>query len=591
MLQRNGQLLYKRFAGYLLPTLIMSVALSMSIVVDGIIVGNMLGAEALVAVNLVLPLTLLFTLVSALFGMGGTILVAGYLGRHEQETADEVFTLSLCALAVSGLLLGLILHLSFESLAALLTNGDPVLEPLVRDFLHYLAWATPFLIFTPGFVYFVRVDGWPVLASATLVTANVVNVIGDIVLIRATGGIQGASIATFIGYVAGTLLLLPYALSPRRGFHLRLPLSVIARRLVDTLKTGFPCALDNGLLFAKIACINAMVLSLAGASGMAAFSVCIACLSLVSIFIAGAADTMMPIAGVLYGEEDYQGIRFVFRRAMGIVLAASVVLLVIFEIAPHRVLQLFGVEAAEDLALGVPAVRIYALSFLGVSFTFMMLAYYQTIERSGLATAVSLVEGLVLIVPLAWILSRFWGLNGIWIAFVLTELGTFAFIWLCVRREEVKSQGRVKGLLLLPAGQSSGRALDLTIRNTLDEAVALSEEVRLFCLNQGLSPSMSNKVAVAVEELAVNVAKHGHDRKGKHYIDLGLRLTDESINISFRDDGRPFNPLLHMVDNGKTPTCKGLEVLQRLAVKLHYNYTLNFNATLIVIPRFAENNI
>lgn len=594
MFQRNGHLLYKRFAGYFFPTVTMALALSLSIAVDGVIVGNMLGSDALAAVNLALPLSLFFSLISSFFGLGGTILAAMELGRKQTDDANETFSVSLVGLAVCGLVAGVLLLVWSDSLAALLSGGDQTLESLVREYLGLLIFGVPFLVFTPGCVYFIRMDGQPGLSAAVLVAANVVNLVADIIFIRLLNSVGGASLATALGYALGTLLLLYYAYAPSRMFRLVWRAESFFSRLAAIARAGFPAALDICVLFIKVICINSLVLSLAGASGMAAFSVCLSCLSLASTFMAGSADTMMPITGVLYGEGDSGGMRLVFRRALGILLAASIGLTVLFELFPGELLAAFGVTDAAGRAVGVPAIRLFALSFVGTGFAYIMMAYYQTVGRPALASIITLVNGLLVVVPAAWILSRPWGLTGVWLSFLLAEVVTLFVILYLVRREEKRTGGDVKGLLLLPPDGKDDGTLDVTIRNTLEEAVGLSERIREFCQSRGVDESTTLKVALAVEEMAVNVVRYGHDIPGKHYMDVGMRLTPESIRVSFRDDGRPFNPLEYSLpsrdseqESGKDeePTVGGLRVLKALAVGMSYTYTLNFNSTLISVPR------
>lgn len=73
MLERKGIIINQQFMKFFFPTILMTMALSLSTVIDGIIVGNILGPDALAAVNLVLPITLLFNSVYVLIGVGGSI--------------------------------------------------------------------------------------------------------------------------------------------------------------------------------------------------------------------------------------------------------------------------------------------------------------------------------------------------------------------------------------------------------------------------------------------------------------------------------------------------------------------------------------
>lgn len=589
MFQRNGKLLYKRFAGYFMPTVLMGMALSMSIVIDGIIVGNLLGAKSLAAVNLVLPVTLAFSVLYYLFGLGGTVVAAMDLGRRDTERANEAYTVSLASLLAAGIAAGVLLLVFVDPLSAFLSGGDAEMEELVRSFLSVLAWGTPFLIVTPGLVYFIRTDGRPGLASVVLITANAINLIGDLIFIEILGDVRGAALGTVVGYMVGTLLLALYYRSPARTFRFRWRPARMPELGAAAVKAGLPSAMEGALLFVKITFINGMVMSIAGSSGLAAFSVCLAALSLVSMFIEGAADTMLPLVGVLYGEEDYRGLRFIVRRAGVIVLLSAAALTLVFELFPVELLGLFGVTGSEDLAVGVPAIRLFAPGFLGVGISCLMLTYYQAVEKSGYATLISVVQGVVVIVPCALVLSHFWGLTGIWLSYPIAEAATLVLILYLDRMAERRSGGAVKGILMLPDVEMRGQVVDVTVAATQDEVLRLVREIHEQGEALGLSPVEAHRVALVVEEMAVNVVKHAHDRPGSHFIDVAVDIKPEAVSVSFRDDGRPFNPLAQAAEGGEC-IIRGLDLVKAMAHPLRYAYTLNFNNTVVVLDRALPHN-
>lgn len=611
MFQRNGRLLYKRFAQYFVPTVLMSVALYMSMVIDGVIVGNMLGPEALAAVNLGAPLVTAYSVVFALFGMGGSVLAAFYKGKREHATANSVFTIALGCMALLSLLFIVLGTPLREELAVMLTGGHDVLKAQVLRFITPLVYGCPLLIMLPGIVYFIRTDGSPGLAAAALITANIVNLVGDILFIALMDDIAGASIATVTGYAVGCGLLGVYFRSKRRGLRLAVPQNPLPLTL-SVIKSGAPAGLNMLFNLLKIFCINRMVIAIAGEAGMVAFSVCLSCWQLVSMFISGAAQTMMPMIGVLYGEGDITGIRFVFKRALTVLIASSLLLTALLECFPEELLRFFGISGQEFLDAGITAVRVFALSLVGMAFSALMLYYNQTIHRQGMATAIAAAEGVLVVVPVAWILSGFFGITGIWLAFVITEVLVACLIFCLTRKVCMRSHGRLTGLLMLPAPDPALAALDVTITNQADEAVSLSGMVIDFCRDKGLDSVTATRLGLAVEEMAVNTARHGGGLPGKNFIDISVALTDEEARITFRDDGKPFNPVEYTEGSASSPgpiaeehtlteksltaekrkadfsSPSGLGLIRGLAHSLDYAYTLGFNTTTVIVKIPAQ---
>lgn len=583
MLQRNGKLLYKRFAEYFIPTILMAMALSMSIVVDGIIVGNMLGPDALAAVNLALPLTQAYAVLYSVFGVGGSVLAAFYKGKRDHGAADLIFSVSIAFLVLTAVVCtagGLILR---EELVALLGGGNQALREPLERFITPLIYGCALFVVIPGAVYFVRTDGRPKLAAAVLIVANLINIGCDIVFISISGDIMAASVATVTGYCIGGSLLAAYARSKRRGLRFAVPSMDYIRQAGGVIKAGLPSGLSTTLMFLKLLCINNLVLSVAGKAGMVAFSVCISCLSLASMFIAGASQTMMPIVGVLSGEGDYAGIRFVFRRAFTILFSSSLVLVLVLELFPGGLLRIFGVTGEENLAVGMNAVRLFAPSLLGTAFTFLMLYYTQTMRRQNVAVAITVIQGFAVVVPAAWLLSQVLGLTGIWLSFSAAEAAALLAVFVMARHVSARSGGEVKGLLMLPEAGESGTVLDVTIRNSIREAVQLSETVTRFCRDNGMEESRALRVGLAVEEMAVNTAKHGGNAPGTSHIDIAVSVGRDETRVSFRDDGNPFDPLDYGAPDAEGPAFTGIAVIRKMAERMEYTYALGFNNIVIAV--------
>ena len=116
---------------------------------------------------------------------------------------------------------------------------------------------------------------------------------------------------------------------------------------------------------------------------MVSYSVCSSSQIFMSMFITGASQTMIPIIGVCLGEKDYDGVRYAFRRAARVLAVSSVVIMLFICIEPEPIIKFFGITSPTDIANTVPAMRINALSFPGLSFSiFVALLLYGNAEKS-----------------------------------------------------------------------------------------------------------------------------------------------------------------------------------------------------------------
>ena len=583
---RNGKLLDKKYREFFIPTVLMAMANTMSIVVDGIIVGNMENATALAAVNLMMPVMMIYMMFAGLLGIGAATNISIAKGRRENEEANENFTATVFLITLLSLLFTIVQFYFLDEISSLLTRDEELL-PLVKEYFGTLIFATPALMLIPGLGYCLRADGKAKLASSILIVANIINLLLDVVYMGPLEmGISGSSLATLSGYYIGLFMLLIYAFSKDRTLKFRVNLlsnfKLLLKRTENIISVGMPSAMSSILMTLKLLCINTIVIAVSGSSGMIAFSVCIACLSIISMFISGAAQTMMPIVGMLYGEEDYKGIVFVIKRAFKVLMWSNLAILIILEMAPQIILAAFGITQAQDVIIGVNAIRIFAISLVGTSVSYLMLYYYTVMKKKKIASLISLVQGFAVVVPTAYILSKLIGLQGVWLAFSVAEIATMLLIFINFIVEKKKSN--VENVLLLNVSNLEFSVLDFTIRTCVQDAVDISEKIIKFLQENNIDPKLCYKVGLAVEEMAVNTIKYGYKKEGESHIDIRVKVDENEIVLVLRDDGQHFNPTQHTNNKGEQSyILGGIAIIQAFIGDIKYANVLGMNTTTISI--------
>ncbi len=584
MFERSGALVERKFKEYLLPTILTSVAVSLATVVDSVIVGNLLGETALSAVGLSAPVIYSLNMVYLLFAVGGVTCAAIAKGRREQDDANRVFTLTFAVgiCAMFALVAGLLVFM--RPIVNALAQGDAVLGELTRAYLTPLVFVGPVMMLIMGMAQFVRTDGKPRTAAWIAIVANVVNLVLDYILIRFLNtGIAGAAVSTVLGYVVGILVLVPYLRSKQRTFRFVKLRQGDMRRVKRIAAVGLPKALTQGLSFLRSLVLNALIVSVLGALGMAAMTVCVNALMLTAMFIGGTNDTLLPIVGTLYGEKDYKGIRFTVRTGFWVMLTACIAMMALFFLFPAGVGQLFGINSPEGIAVVEPALRMYALSLPLYGVNLMLQSFFQTTGREKLASLIVSLNGFGFVTVFALLLAR-WNGEILWLAFALSELATFVVVLIMGAR--IRGKEGVSGVLMLRTDADDGLSLDLSIPATVEAANSLSEEVMRFCGEAGADKSGAMRMGIAVEEMAVNTAHYGH--KGKAgMIDVLVRVAEDEMILRLRDDGIPFNPAEYRAEEEQTFAIGGIEVVRRLAKDVSYARQLGFNVTIITLPRVA----
>ena len=328
--------------------------------------------------------------------------------------------------------------------------------------------------------------------------------------------------------------------------------------------------------------LNSFIQSALGADHTAIYSVCMNSVEIVRLCIEGVIGIIQTIAGVLFGEKDYYGIRRLLRRTVIIVLIVVIILMCVFLIFPNLILTLFSFnkpDLYDDAAL---CVRMFSLSFIFFAANRIVQVYYQTILATTLATIDTVLQGFVFLLPFSLLFIGGFGIIGVSIAAAVTEALTFFAV--CGYRIIRQKRGKLpqKGFLMIP--DKDGDSLcDITIKSTEEQAVEVSAQLIKCCEENGISGETANIIGVAAEELAVNIARYGYKKTKPSCIDINLSNTDGKLILRIRDDGVPFDPTEYRADESDEFLMSGIEMIRRITSNLSYARVLNMNNTVIEV--------
>lgn len=567
---RNSKIIDKKYKEFFIPTILTAMSSSLILMADSIFVGNMLGANEFAALNCCIPIQQIFGMVSELLGLGGSTAISVARGRRENQKANRIFTAVILLFAVLCLILMLPQLFATPFFCRLLTQ-DQILYPIVYEYYSILIWAAPFAIFVQTMEYIIRAEGKPGMASFITVLANVINVVLDIVFMGPMKmGIQGAALASVAGFGVGFIVSLCTLLFGNRT--LQLCFKELWSCCLDIIKTGMPATMGVGLIAIKLFCLNNIVMATAGNNGMVAFSVCLETLSLCSMFITASAQTMMPILGIYYGEKDWKGVRMVLKRTFRVMVICAGLLTLFLEAVPGAILFLYGVKEAEAVAMTVPALRIYAISLVGVSVSFLMIYYYMAIEQQKLANMISIINGLVIIIPCAYVLAKVMGITGIWISFPIAELITLLYILFVAK-------GKISNIYQISDEESA--ILDISLLGKEDMGAKTSKQVMDFLEEHGMENKLSNKIGIAIEEMVENIYRYSGEKKV--HIDLRLVADQENVVLSFCDDGLEFDPTTYQSEEKEEYAIDNIMMLKAVSRKMEYQRVIGLNKTTVFI--------
>lgn len=534
---RTGTILRKKYTQYMIPAMLSAIGVSLSEFADSMIVGNLIGPEAFAIVNLGLPIVLIASTIYTITGVGGSLLYAEYLGKKDKKNADNCFSASvifsiLIGAAAVGLLL--ILHSQLSTFFGCPAN----LKPQFDRYINVLYLFMPAAILLMNFTFFLPVVGLPFLSMGLVVSANILNIGLDVVMIRGFGmGCEGAAAATLISFLivlaAGILICrirkVPLKLTrpERPGTHLKM-----------IVLKGLPSGVvQAGYAVTTIFCNSFMNLAF-GLIGVEAMSVFGQMDSIISIALIGITENNALFVAMLKSEGDYFGIRSLSRRVTIMIVTVVSVICVLFAVFSGFTAGIFNVHGADALALIGRLTPVYVLYYPLRCIILVLRDIYNTLDRSGYAMFLGIMDKIVCIPLIGGILYAAFGGYGLIAAFPAGMAVILLLIMLINHRIVRRSNGRYSPVLLLDEAYPMK-----TICSYSTDSLEDISEIALM-LEEGIeeterNAAVLNRMCLAAEEMSLYIAEQcGKETPVDFMISHGKDYT-----LTCRSPGRPFCPI------------------------------------------------
>ncbi|MBO5157728.1 MAG: MATE family efflux transporter [Prevotella sp.] len=434
----SSQNVFLLFGKYFIPTLLGMLSISAVTAIDGIFVGHGVGSDGIAAINLCIPLLMLFTGVGLMVGAGCSVVASIHLSRGRQKAARLNVTQAMVFVTLLALVPSVLILVFPETTAMLLGSSDHLM-PMVVD---YLLWFVPSLVFEIWLsvsLFIIRLDGSPMLAMLCNVVAAVTNVVLDWLFIFPLGwGVKGAAFATSLSTVLGGLIAVAYLLFYARNLRLCLIKRSVKSLRLSLRNIGYQCRIGSSALFgeATLAVLmfvgNQTFMHYLGDDGVGAFG--IACYYIPFVFMVGnaIAQSAQPIISYNFGQGLGGRVRSTERVALATAVFCGLTVTMAFTFVPDLLVGLFINPQSPAARIAVDGFPYFSAGFVFFVVNISAVGYFQSVERVKPATVFSLLRGVAFLVPCFILLPRFIGVYGVWLALSLSEFATSVVIGVLV---------------------------------------------------------------------------------------------------------------------------------------------------------------
>lgn len=428
---------------------------------DGILLGQFVGPDALSAVYMAIPATTILNGLTGLLAAGASIRTSVALGKCENDKADESYSMSVISVVVVAVLISVLSPLFMEGLIGFVCNNER-LYPMVYDYVSLLYHLIPVLLLSMALSSFVSVSGNPRVCTKALIASVVTNCLGDVVFIPFFGlGLRGAALSSALGSAVGALILMRHLGSRLNVLTFRFRAAIRLRVLVKNMERGVPFAVGNLGTPILVLCINTMVLKYLGAEG-AFVSSCAMCTMYVCIIVVTcAASAFGNVGSLLWGQDDVWGIHCLLRRCGGISLVVLIIAFMLLALRPDFIALIFGERDVARLASIAHDLRIVAFGLPGVCCTLFMYCVYVVQHRSFLSQ-LSAMALIIAVVPSFVIIPAVFGAEWFW--YVFPVAGTSAFAIIVIASTVIWLRNRDKQFMtLLPRVEDSIQTVNTSL--------------------------------------------------------------------------------------------------------------------------------
>ena len=410
------------------------------------------GMDALAALGIVLPITLIIQAFANLIGLGGSPRAGIRLGEDNRAEANRIFNTSFLLLFLLGALIGAVTFFLAEPIV-LLFGCPPSAVEFAASYLKIYSCGTVFVMLAQGLNPFILTQGYSFIAMSSVLVGAVANIALDPLFIFTFGmGVKGSSLATILSQFISCICIICFFFSRKSLFRFRVgEMRFSFARLADILSLGF-----TPFVMTLTECAIQVVfnINLNRATGgdkdyTAALTVMLSALQLISLPLNGLGNGMQPFVSYNYGKGNADRLKKGIRYVTIIAFIFCISIWSVSLAAPELYARLFS---ASDTVTGI--VKRYCPLFLMGSIMFFVQMTLQNINvalgqaRSALLLAVT--RKVIILIPLCFVLTHFLGFKGVYlsegiadlVAGIITAVVIFSSFPKIFRRREAEVKGK-----------------------------------------------------------------------------------------------------------------------------------------------------
>lgn len=399
-------------------------------IINRIFIGRIqgIGVEALSGVGITIPIMLTIGAFGMLVGVGATANISINLGKGDKKRAQSILGNAIFLSITISIILSVVGLIFCDSILKAF-GASSVIMPYAKQYIIVLLFGTIFNVTSFSINHTIRTDGKPIVSASIMVIGCVANVILDPIFIFGLKmGIQGASIATVISQALTTILIFIYYLG---GFSNMAVTFESLRPRISHIKKIISIGLSPFSMQIATSCVvlvfNNRLKLLGGDVTIGAFAIISSISTLFLMPIFGLNQGGQHIIGFNYGAKNYDRV----KKALFLIISAGTIYLiggfVLVQFFPSALIGLFSSETSllEKAIYGI-RINMFTLPLLAVCI--LGTTFFANIGKAKISLSLNLFRQFIMLIPMIFLLSHYFGLTGVWLAQPICDAVSFVLV-------------------------------------------------------------------------------------------------------------------------------------------------------------------
>ena len=423
-----------------IPSIIAMLLTSLITVADGYFMGNYVGEEGLVAVNLGLPIVYLYLAVGLMFSVGGMAISGMQMGAGELKKCNQVFMQTLITTVIVLAILSSVVGLAFQPILRILHAEGAVAE-YFTEYYRIMLLVLPIMITNSALGVFIRGEGNPQYFMFTNLLNVILNIVFDYVFCRLGFGAAAIALASLVATMIALLCDVFFFIKLSKVYHFG-RFSFDKKVLINSALNGSSEFIGEMASCISMFAYNFVIMRKFGVDGVTAFTVVGYLCYIFGMIVTGFGTGIFPLVSFAYGAGDAALARDIRKKTNQFVLGAGIAMILLLLFAGESYSRMFvKSEVVKHMVLA--GTRIFMVSFLFCGVNQICSFYFTSIGKAKESAIISSSRGLVFLLIGIFTLPTWFGMTGIWLVAPVTELFTWFICIFYVYKDSRSEQKQI----------------------------------------------------------------------------------------------------------------------------------------------------